>query len=520
VSNWNTTSALSQQTAKQRIDNTMLDLGLSIKPTDLWSVKGTARYFDSSNKGGYTAYNPLTGQFGRGIVDGNGTGLDLIVGLQPGTNPQENGDCYIPPGFSANALTALCRFNRAFNNGSNIPVNGQARSTQQLNYGLASDYDLNNTSSLNASLEREEFKRNFRERDKTWENKYKLGYVNRGLGNATLRTSYEVDNKRGSEYRYRTWEDLGTWLNGLSPETQIALAGTLGYTPTFGASNVAIANTMINGLFTRYSFYFRKYDQADRDQNTFNVRLNYQARENMDLGLVIQMKDAKYPNSQYGLDSDKQDSVNLEMNYQPSSGSNLYASYGYQRGGKSMKLNSGIAGLNGCTLANIGIYGYAACSDTTTGLDGARPLTSAWSMNSDDRNNVLGLGFQTKVGTIQVGMDYTYSSSSTTIEYHFGSNAISATAANQAAAALIAGTALPNMTFVQQTLNFNALIPISKKLSLRLYDRIELGNVTDWHYDGVIKSAMGAYDSGTLLLDSGPTSYRANVIGFLLQYKL
>jgi hypothetical protein len=80
VSNWNTTAALSQQTAKQRIDNTMLDLGLSIKPTDALSMKGTMRYFDSNNKGGYMAYNPLTGQFGRGIADGNGTGLDLIVG--------------------------------------------------------------------------------------------------------------------------------------------------------------------------------------------------------------------------------------------------------------------------------------------------------------------------------------------------------------------------------------------------------------------------------------------------------
>jgi hypothetical protein len=185
-----------------------------------------------------------------------------------------------------------------------------------------------------------------------------------------------------------------------------------------------------------------------------------------------------------------------------------------------MNLNSGIAGVASCTLATLAAYGYSACSDGTTGLNGARPDSSKWSMNSDDQSNLLGLGFQHKFGTVQVGVDYTYSSSSTTVDYQFGSTAISATLANQNAAALIAGTALPNMTFVQQTLNFNALIPISKKLSLRLYDRIELGNVTDWHYDGVIKNAVGAFDSGTLLLDSGPTSYRANVIGFFLQYKL
>jgi hypothetical protein len=76
------------------------------------------------------------------------------------------------------------------------------------------------------------------------------------------------------------------------------------------------------------------------------------------------------------------------------------------------------------------------------------------------------------------------------------------------------------MTYVQQTLNLNLLIPVSKRLSLRLYDRIEIGGVADWHYDGVVKNAVANYDSGTLLLDSGPAGYRANVIGVFLQYKL
>ena len=76
------------------------------------------------------------------------------------------------------------------------------------------------------------------------------------------------------------------------------------------------------------------------------------------------------------------------------------------------------------------------------------------------------------------------------------------------------------MTFVQQTLNLNVLIPINKKLSMRLFDRFELGQVKDWHYDGVIAQAVANYDSGTLLLDSGPQNYRTNVIGVLFQLKL
>jgi hypothetical protein len=193
ISNWNTTAALSQQSSKQRIETSLLDLGLAVRPTDALSLKGSFRFFDSANKGGYVAYNPLTGQYGRGFVDGNGLGNQEVVVIPSNT-------AMFGVGGTAN--------------GSNVPVYGQARSTQQTNYVLSGDYDLTRTSSLNAALEREDFKRNFRERENTWEDKLKLGFVNRGLTDATLRASYEVDSKRGSEYRYRTFEDLGTGLAG------------------------------------------------------------------------------------------------------------------------------------------------------------------------------------------------------------------------------------------------------------------------------------------------------------------
>jgi hypothetical protein len=410
-------------------------------------------------------------------------------------------------------LIATCQFGLAsvVANGSNVPVFGQARSTKQANYGLAADYDLSRTSSLNASLEREDFNRDFRERDKTWENKLKLGYVNRALGDASLRTSLEANRKRGSEYNYRTFADLGTGLPGLSPQEQIAAiqAGVVGY-------------TLNANLFNRYSYYFRKYDQADRDQNIFNARLNILAREDLDIGASVQLKDIKYPDSVYGVEQDKQNSLTLDLNYQPSSAQTFYAFYSYQRGKKSMSLNSGVASVTNtaCTLANLTAYGYSACSDNVDGTNGTRPLSSGWTSDTEDRNNVLGLGLQSEVGRVRLGVDYTYSSSSTNITYGYGGTALSNVAATQAAAALIAGSALPNMTFVQQTLNLNLLIPISKKLSLRLFDRLELGNVKDWHYDGVISGAVANYDAGTLLLESGPQSYHTNVIGVFVQYKL
>ncbi len=513
ISNWNTTAALSQSSAKQRIDTTLVDLGLSLRPGDVLGVKASYRYYDSANHGGYTAYNPLTGQFGRGIADGNGiANQDLVVGLAPGATPGTAGSCYVPPGYSANALIATCRFGLAgaVANGANVPAFGQARSTQQTNYGVSADYDLARAMNLNAALEREDFHRTFRERADTWEDKFKLGYSNRDLGDATLRASFEADRKRGGEYRFRTFEDLGTGLPGLDIPTQIAKAGTLGY-PAIAAS-----------LFSRYSSYFRKYDQADRDQKIYNARVNYMARDDLDLGATFQAKDITYPNSFYGLEKDFQNSLTVDLNFQPSLGQSLYGFVSFQQSRKAMNLNSGVASATNtaCSAANLTLYGYAACSDNINGNNGARPLSSAWSSDNHDRNNVLGLGYQGEYGTIRFGVDYTYSSSSTVISYTYGATALSNVAATQTAAALLAGSALPSMTFVQQTLNFNVLLPISKKLSMRLFDRYESGRVVDWHYDNVITGAVANYDSGTLLLDSGPQNYHNNVIGVLFQFKL
>ena len=508
VSNWNTIAALSQPSAKQEIDNKLVDLGLSLKPVDDLSVKGNYRFYETVNKGGYTAYNPVTGQFGRGPATGNGTGaFDAVVGTLGGIG------CYVLPGYPANpSNNGIACSAATLVSGVNVPVFGQARSTKQTNYGVTADYDLSKFGSLNGAYEREEFNRNFREREKTWEDKYKLGYVNRALGNSTLRVSYENDRKRGGEYRYRTFEDLGQGLPGLDIATLARNAGLIVNGVTYPALNA--------NFYNRYSFYMRKYDQADRNQDILNTRVNFLAREDLDLGVNLQLKRADYPNSFYGLKNDKQDSLGLDLNYQPSSDRIINAFYSYQKGNKSMQMNSGVAGAAACTAANLAIFGPVACSDTTTGLNGTRPFTDIWTSDTEDRNDVLGLGLQNDFGFVRLGIDYTYTKSSTHISYNFGSTALSATPANQAAMAVIAGSALPDMTTLQNTITLNLVRPIDKKSSVRLLYRYEDMKIKDWHYDGVIKNIMAAYDSGTLLLDSGPQNYHTSVVGLLYQLKL
>lgn len=593
VNQWNTTAALSQQTAKQRIDNKMVNLGLSLKPLDDLSVRGSYRFFDTANKGGYVAYNPLTGQFGRGPSTGNGAGAaDLVIGV----NAAGTG-CYTPAGYPAvagctlptlgntlltqNALTGYS----PLANGSNVAVFGQARSTKQTNVVLAADYDISRTSSLSATLERENFDRDFRERAKTWEDKLKLTFVDRSLGDVTLRASLEHTKKRGSDYRFRTFEDLGTGLPGLDIATANAIgvgltqinpasiaANTLtpvtvnGFTyylyKNTGAAITAAqagtnpaANTTIpvattnlggvaaakgttavpvltvigvtvNGLFyaapnanlyNRYSTMFRKYDQADRDQNILNTRVNMMASDVLDVGVNMQVKRATYPDSFYGLKRDNQDSLGFDLNFQPSVDRIITAFYNYQHGMKSMYLNSGIAATACTTYGQI--FSAATCADTSGGNTGARPLSEIWSSNITDRNDVAGLGWQEDLGFAHLGVDYTFAKSRTHVAYDIGSAAL-ANPANGAALAALAGTALPDMTTVQHTITVNLVKALDKRTSIRAMYRHDGMKVTDWHYDGVIKNVMAAYDSGTMLLDAGSMNYHVNTIGVMLNYKL
>jgi len=64
------------------------------------------------------------------------------------------------------------------------------------------------------------------------------------------------------------------------------------------------------------------------------------ASEAADVGMNLQVKRAKYPDSFYGLKRDNQDSLGFDFNFQPSVERIITAFYNYQHGVKSMDLNS------------------------------------------------------------------------------------------------------------------------------------------------------------------------------------
>ncbi|MFO1267875.1 MAG: MtrB/PioB family outer membrane beta-barrel protein [Rubrivivax sp.] len=507
-------SPLSRASAGQRIDTQLVNLALSLRPLDDLAVKLDYRYHASLNKGGYTAYNPLTGQFGRGFR--NSTSFDLVVGSS-GAPGAIGVPCYTPSGF---APVAGCTFNgnagvagQSTNNPANIPVISPPRDVKQTNVTLGADYDLTGTSSVALAVEREELHRTWREREKTWEDRVKLTYTQRGFEDVTLRLSLEDGRRRGGEYEYWPWQDMGTGLPGL--DWDIIVAQYLRTAAT--APGWTVAPASLAGYLARYAYDSRKYDQADRNQQVANGRITVAARDDLDVGASVQYRSLRYPDSGYGLQIDRTASINLDANYQPISGHQFYGYYSWQAGRRGSQANSGTnaAGANNaCTFAAGTVLSTAdaivQCAQQVW-LE-----ASKWNMTSDDRTEVLGVGTQVQLGRTRLGIDYTYTRTSTAMSYAYGPNVLTA------AQAAVAGAAFPDMTFRQRTLALQWLVPLDKNIAARFFARRETGAVSDWHYDGMPIGASAAENNATLMLDAGPGNgkYQNNLFGVFLQFRL
>ncbi|MGB0128663.1 MAG: MtrB/PioB family outer membrane beta-barrel protein, partial [Rhodocyclaceae bacterium] len=504
---WNTTAALTKQSADAEINTRLAELGLSLTPISDLDVRGKVRYYETENNTEYWACNPLTGQWGRLLNEGSGGGF-AIPNATAGNNPPGTpGTAYNAAGCGYTATQALGLVPSAGNtNIRNIPFE-----YRQMNYTLAADYRLNRGNSFNASYERETYDRKYRERDETWEDKLKFGWVNRGFEAGTVRVSFEHDRRRGSDYKADPYDAF--------------YSASLGPVPTATGSNVA---SWIHNIEQ-----FRKFDLADRDQNVLNARLNYMIAQGLDAGVSLQWKDTRYPNSDYGRkDRQKQDSLSFDLSWQPTEKLGLYSFYSYQQARMrqtSIQPNACVIGTtysfwsNGVVNTGAAVNGATLLGRTTVtagnflnvcGTAGAfsplYPTSRTWDVTQKDRNDVLGLGLKYDFGKARLDMNYTHSRGRTKVSYDYNAAAL---AINNANVGLI-GSGWSDLTFSQNVLETNLLIPVSKTVSVRLLHRYESGRIKDWHYDGVRANPVPA--ANAVYLDSGPQSYKATLLGALL----
>src|SRR5262249_35702193 len=159
---WNTTDALSRDSAQARIDTRLVDLGLTLRPATALDVRAKLRYYETLNSTPqYLSCNPLTGQWGRILDDGSGMSL-VTTNATTAATPAGTG----PPAYdAARCALAAVQAMHLVPVAGNIPIASAAFDYRQLNGGVSADYRVGRASTLTAGIERETFHRDFRERE-------------------------------------------------------------------------------------------------------------------------------------------------------------------------------------------------------------------------------------------------------------------------------------------------------------------------------------------------------------------
>jgi MtrB/PioB family decaheme-associated outer membrane protein len=494
---WNTTAALLKQSADAQIDSTLANVRLVVNPTPALALIGNVRYYQTDNSGSYTACNPLTGQWGRLLNDGSGA---LVV----------DAPSYLAARCDLAAVQAL----GVAPNTGNIPIGSAPYDYRQTVYTLTGDYRLGAKSNLTASYELENFDRSNRERDRTTEQKLKLGYTNRALADAVVLLSYEYDRRRGSDYVANAYDAY--------------LSASLGPIPTTPGTD--------KSGWIQTSDAFRKFDVADRDQNIVKARVNWTAIPALDAGLTVQYNGARYPDSAYGRNGTvDQTSISMNLGYAPEAPWGVYGSYTWQY---ARQQQAGIRG-NGCLMGTTyyffsnGVVNSSGIAPPGTTLIGSTVVTPAnwqqacrtpsalsplfptsftWTNAQRSNNQTLVLGGHYDFARARFDVAYTYSYARTKISYTYNADAYELSPDQVA----LIGSGMPDNVFIQSIVDAGLLVPITNTAAVRFYYRYENGRVSDWHYDGVRQNPMP--DATGVYLDYGPPSYRASVVGVFLRY--
>lgn len=506
---WNTPEALGRRSAGARIDTRLADLQLSIKPATGLDVRGKLRYYETRNSMQYQACNPLTGQWGRLLNDGSGLSLVSAYGATP--NAFNAAMCDLA------AVQALDRVPAT----GNIPIRAAPNDYRQLAATLAADYRLGRASSLNATIGRESFHRDFRERDETWEDKVKLAWVDRGLIEGTIRLSYEHARRGGSDYRQDVYSPF--------------LSAAFGPTPS--ANGVAV-QTWIHGIEQ-----FRSFDLADRHLNVLHGRVDYAFSPNLDGAVTLQLKDAYFPADYGRTGHQKTGSATFDLTYQAGPAAVLYGYVSRQAGTmqqKGIHPNSCILGNTYYFFSDGRVLNAAAgaappAAPTGTTLVGTRsvaagnwgeacgtasptspllPDSRAWNVASKDRNDVFGFGIRYDFGKVRLDAAFSRALGRTRIGYTYNPAALGLSAAAQA----LAGDSLSDLVFAQNTFDASVAVPINRNVMVRVLVRRESGRIRDWHHDGVQETPMPT--NNAIYLDGGPQDYRATAVGVFIQVRM
>jgi Putative outer membrane beta-barrel porin, MtrB/PioB len=451
-SSWNTTAALSEQSANARIDTHLLDAKISFHPSTEFGWHTEVRYYQEDNKTRYLSYNPLTGQYG--YISENGSQGTVI--------PGETGI-----------------FDRGYYNTANVQIANIPFGYEDTLFEAGTDWNITpkNTFSTVYTFDHDDPKH--RERNRLDEQRIKLSWVSKSLGDATVRASFEYGDRTGSKYNYDPYEAFYS-------------ASLPGYVPANGIAPTAFT---VDAM--------RKYDMSDRKETKARLILIYP------LGTSATLSGTFYGS---------RDNYGTLVGRQNTNTTGFTGSWDWQPDASttaSLYIGAETTHLKMANVADreseIGTPG-----DVDPSLGGSLyPLENYWQDLDNERNYNVGLNFSHLFGKVRMDLGWNYSQSLSQLNYSYASvGALT----HPEAAALLGDNEFPNNHYRVSTFNASLSFPVTTNVGLRVFGQYESGSFLDWHYLGLSDSLV--YDH-LVYTDEGPQAhYSVSTVGIMLNVKL
>src|SRR6202789_559722 len=315
----------------------------------------------------------------------------------------------------------------------------------------------------------DEYRPTSRERDHVDDDSIKLTWVDRTLQWLTFRANYSFLKQTGSVYN--------TDVYGYAFLS--ALPGFAQAYPDFSQ----ITST-VNQL--------RKYDISNRTENKIDLMSTIAPREDLTISASFRGDWNIYP-AQLGRQGYSTHAAQISTEWTLNYTDTVSAYIDYD---DSTLHQASVAGdpssSNAPTCPNLGCPFY--------------PFANQWWSTDHERNYSAGLTARHRVDRATFDVTWSYIYSRGTIDYTAASagafvypNEFSPTGS------------YPAMTYRVNSATVGVTLQLTERVSLRVYDKYEIGDIGDWHYDGF---NQGLVVGNTLNRDGGPQSHSKTLVGF------
>lgn len=323
-----------------------------------------------------------------------------------------------------------------------------------------------------ATLSFNRFEPTNRERRRVDATRLKLTWVNRALDWLTLRANATLASQDGDRYEVDPYEF--TFSTSLP-----------GFVPPPGGVPAHTVDAM------------RKYDLASREQRKVDLMATVMPRADMTFTASLRGDwndyDAEIGRQRY----DTLGAV-VQWEWQPMAGTSASVYYGYDRSRLHM------ANVNEAVTNN---------PDPTLGGP-TYPLEGRWWADDEQRNHNAGATLRHGIGRVRLDADWNLIDARGITRYRYDTPLALAYFGDATA---VPGNVFPPMRWRVNALTVGVTVPMGPRVSLRLFDRYERGDISDWHYQGF--DATRVIDH-RVYTDGGPESFDANLVGLLLDIRL